>query len=76
MGVLLTFTLGYWCNWWQLAAAITLLVIPFILGMAAVPESPHWYFSKGVDSATYLWLNHLPLELASSPNIDDRIKEL
>ena len=46
-GVLLTFILGYWLNWWQLAAAKMVLVIPFIMGMYLVPESPHWYYSKG-----------------------------
>ena len=46
-GVLLTFVLGYWLNWWQLAAAKMVLVIPFIMGMYLVPESPHWYYSKG-----------------------------
>ena len=46
-GVLLTFILGYWFNWWQLAAAKMILVIPFIIGMYFVPESPHWYYSKG-----------------------------
>ena len=34
-------------NWWQLAAAKMVLVIPFIMGMYLVPESPHWYYSKG-----------------------------
>ena len=47
LGILLTFVLGYWANWWQLAAAITVLVLPFALGMVAVPESPHWYLAKG-----------------------------
>ena len=46
-GVLLTFVLGYWLNWWQLAAAKMILVIPFIIGMYFVPESPHWFYSKG-----------------------------
>ena len=45
--MLLTFVLGYWLNWWQLAAAKMILVIPFIIGMYFVPESPHWYYSKG-----------------------------
>ena len=47
LGILLTFVLGYWANWWQLAAAITVLVLPFALGMVAVPESPHWCLAKG-----------------------------
>ena len=47
LGILLTFVLGYWANWWQLAAAISSLVLPFALGMIAVPESPHWYLAKG-----------------------------
>ena len=47
LGILLTFVLGYWANWWQLAAAISSLVLPFALGMVAVPESPHWYLAKG-----------------------------
>ena len=45
--MLLTFILGYWFNWWQLAAAKMILVIPFVIGMYFVPESPHWYYSKG-----------------------------
>ena len=47
LGILLTFVLGYWANWWQLAAAISSLVLPFALGMVAVPESPHWCLAKG-----------------------------
>ena len=49
-GILLTFVLGYWLSWWQLAAASCLLVLPFTLGMFLVPESPHWYLSQGVDT--------------------------
>ena len=47
LGILLTFVLGYWANWWQLAASISSLVLPFALGMIAVPESPHWCLAMG-----------------------------
>ena len=50
LGILLAFILGYWLNWWQLAAASAVLVIPFTVGMFLVPESPHWYLSKGTGS--------------------------
>ena len=53
LGILLTFILGYWLNWWQLAAASAVLVLPFTAGMFLVPESPHWYLSKGADSHDY-----------------------
>ena len=56
LGILLTFIMGYWLNWWQLAAASIILVLPFMAGMFLVPESPHWYLSKGTDSNKHLYL--------------------
>ena len=50
LGILLAFILGYWLNWWQLAGASAVLVLPFTVGMFFVPESPHWYLSKGTRS--------------------------
>ena len=58
LGILLTFVLGYWANWWQLAAAISSLVLPFALGMLAVPESPHWYLAKGEYSLFTVSMTH------------------
>ena len=51
LGILLTFILGYWLNWWQLALASAVLVLPFTMGMFLVPESPHWYMSKGTKNS-------------------------
>ena len=46
-GVLFSFILGAYLNWWQLAASMIFLVIPFVIGMFFVPESPRWLFLKG-----------------------------
>ena len=46
-GVLFTFILGAFFNWWQLAASMIFMIIPFIVGMFFAPESPRWLFSKG-----------------------------
>jgi len=48
-GMLVTYMLGYWLNWWQLSVYMAILVIPYIIGIYFIPESPHWYFSKGRD---------------------------
>ena len=46
-GVLLVFVLGAYCNWWQLAATMVIMVFPFVICMFLAPESPRWLFSKG-----------------------------
>ena len=47
IGVLLTFVIGTFINWWQLAAVHLLMVIPFILAMFFIPESPRWLVMRG-----------------------------
>ena len=64
VGVLLTFVVGSYVNWWQLAliqvscdwshvrgADLWLvqlaMVVPFLLAMLVVPESPRWLVSRG-----------------------------
>ena len=60
MGVLMSFIIGYWCNWWQLSGIIMVIVVPFVIGMYLVPESPHWYFSKNREQdghAALAWIH-------------------
>lgn len=47
LGVLLTFVIGTYVNWWQLALAHLGMVIPFLLAMWVIPESPRWLIMKG-----------------------------
>ena len=47
VGVLVTFVLGAYFNWWQLALVQLAAVVPFILAMIAVPESPRWLLLRG-----------------------------
>jgi len=47
VGVLITFCLGSILNWWQLALTHLGMVIPFILAMYFVPESPRWLIMRG-----------------------------
>ena len=47
LGVLLTFVIGTFVNWWQLALAHLGMVIPFLLAMWVIPESPRWLIMKG-----------------------------
>lgn len=47
MGILYTFTVGYWLDWIHLAIANACVVFPFIIAMFFVPESPSWLVMKG-----------------------------
>jgi len=47
VGVLLSFCLGAVLSWWELACAHLALVVPFVLAMTVVPESPHWLLMRG-----------------------------
>jgi len=47
VGVLLTYILGSWLNWRSLALFGSGLVLPLLLFVWAVPESPVFYVSKG-----------------------------
>ena len=47
VGVLVTFVLGAYFNWWQLALVQLASVVPFILAMILVPESPRWLLLRG-----------------------------
>jgi len=47
VGVLVTFVLGAYFNWWQLALVQLACVVPFILAMIVVPESPRWLLLRG-----------------------------
>lgn len=47
VGVLITFCLGSVLNWWQLALANLGMVLPFVVAMYFVPESPRWLIMRG-----------------------------
>jgi len=47
VGVLLTFCIGAVLNWWQLALVHLGMVVPFVIAMWFVPESPRWLIMKG-----------------------------
>ena len=42
VGVLITFCVGAVLNWWQLALVHLGMVVPFVIAMWFVPESPRW----------------------------------
>eukprot|EP00092_Neocalanus_flemingeri_P029051 GFUD01031537.1.p1 GENE.GFUD01031537.1~~GFUD01031537.1.p1 ORF type:complete len:528 (-),score=96.95 GFUD01031537.1:115-1698(-) len=47
VGVLLTFCIGAVLNWWQLALVHLAMVVPFVIAMWFIPESPRWLIMKG-----------------------------
>lgn len=47
VGVLLTFSLGALLNWWQISLGLLVLVLPIILAMWFIPESPRWLIMRG-----------------------------
>jgi len=47
VGVLLTFCIGAVLNWWQLALVHLGMVLPFVVAMWFIPESPRWLIMKG-----------------------------
>lgn len=47
VGVLLTFCVGAILNWWQLALVHLGMVVPFVVAMWFIPESPRWLIMKG-----------------------------
>jgi len=47
VGVLLTFCVGAVLNWWQLALVHLGMVVPFVVAMWFIPESPRWLIMKG-----------------------------
>jgi len=47
VGVLLTFCIGALLNWWQLALVHLGMVVPFVVAMWFIPESPRWLIMKG-----------------------------
>jgi len=49
VGVLFSFILGAFLNWWQLAGAMIVMIVPFVIGMVFAPESPRWLFLQGRD---------------------------
>ena len=59
IGVLLTFVIGSYVNWWQLAVVQLLMVIPFILAMFFIPESPRWLVMRGNEWAAEVSLKWL-----------------
>lgn len=59
IGVLFTFILGSYLNWYWLAMVNGLTVIFFVIGMICVPESPRWLILKGKEfsaSKSLEWL--------------------
>jgi len=59
LGVLLTFVIGSYLNWWQLALAHLGMVIPFLALMWVIPESPRWLIMKGNEWAAEVSLKWL-----------------
>ena len=58
-GVLFTYILGSFLNWYWLALTNGLTVIVFIIAMAWAPESPRWLILKGKEfsaSRSLEWL--------------------
>ncbi len=47
LGILYTFGVGYFLDWKWLAVANVAWVVPFVVGVLAVPESPRWLVFKG-----------------------------
>jgi len=47
VGVLITFCVGAVLNWWQLALVHLGMVVPFVIAMWFVPESPRWLIMTG-----------------------------
>ena len=59
IGVLLTFVIGSYVNWWQLAVVQLLMVIPFMVAMFFIPESPRWLVMRGNEWAAEVSLKWL-----------------
>ena len=59
IGVLLTFVIGSYVNWWQLAVVQLLMVIPFMVAMFIIPESPRWLVMRGNEWAAEVSLKWL-----------------
>jgi len=47
IGILLSFCIGAVLNWWQLALAHLVLVLPSFIAICFIPESPRWLILKG-----------------------------
>ena len=48
-GILLSYIIGSYLPWYQLAWVGSAFPIPFLLIMFLIPETPRWYVSKGRD---------------------------
>ena len=61
IGVLLTFVIGSYVNWWQLAVVQLLMVIPFMVAMPMffIPESLRWLVKCGNEWASEVSLTWL-----------------
>jgi facilitated trehalose transporter len=46
-GLVFCFILGAFLDWSNLAIAGAIIPVPFVLLMFIIPETPHWYISKG-----------------------------
>lgn len=67
-GLLVCFILGAFLDWSKLAIAGAIIPVPFVILMFIIPESPHWYISKGKEEkaiASLEWLRREGADISS-----------
>jgi hypothetical protein len=78
IGVLFTFILGAYLNWYMIAMVNGMSVIFFVIGMAIVPESPRWLILKGHEfsaSKSLEWLRGRE-DAAAEAAVDREIEKI
>ena len=78
IGVLFTFIVGAFLNWYWLALVNGLCVVFFVVGMYCVPESPRWLILKGKEysaSQSLEWLRGRENALAEAA-VDREIEKI
>lgn len=67
-GLVFCFILGAFLNWKNLAIAGAIIPVPFVLLMFIIPETPHWYISKGREEKavkSLQWLRRPDADISS-----------